>query len=186
MKAASLLTGFGFIYSAKQFKKLYSGNEDMAKKAICVLNSEPGQSAKGIVQFSQNALTEPIHIRGDFSGLTPDSKHGFHIHEFGNLSEGCKTAGAHYNPYGKEHGGPEDRERHVGDLGNVVADQNGNSVYELKDRQVTLYGEHSVIGRSLVLHKDVDDLGRGNYSDSKTTGHSGARIACGVIGLAGI
>ena len=50
---------------------------------------------------------------------------------------------------------------------------------------IKLSGETSVIGRSYVLHADEDDLGRGGFSDSKTTGHAGARIACGVIGLSG-
>ena len=50
---------------------------------------------------------------------------------------------------------------------------------------IKLKGEISVIRRSFVLHADEDDLGRGGFSDSKTTGHAGARIACGVIGLSG-
>jgi len=33
------------------------------------------------------------------------------------------------------------------------------------------------------VHADEDDLGRGGFPDSKTTGHAGARIACGVIGI---
>ena len=41
------------------------------------------------------------------------------MHEFGNLIEGCKTAGAHYNPEGMEHGGPDDEIRHHGDMGNI-------------------------------------------------------------------
>lgn len=44
-------------------------------------------------------------------------------------------------------------------------------------------GEYSVIGRSCVCHADEDDLGRGGHSDSLTTGHAGARLACGVIAL---
>ncbi len=48
---------------------------------------------------------------------------------------------------------------------------------------VKLTGPYSVIGRSFVVHKDTDDLGLGGYPDSKTTGHAGARLACGVIGL---
>jgi len=47
-----------------------------------------------------------------------------------------------------------------------------------------LTGENSVYGRALVVHAGEDDLGRGNYPDSKTTGHSGARVSCGVIGVA--
>jgi Cu-Zn family superoxide dismutase len=37
-------------------------------------------------------------------------------------------------------------------------------------------------GRSLIIHADEDDLGLGSHEDSKTTGHSGARIACAIIG----
>jgi hypothetical protein len=32
-----------------------------------------------------------------------------------------------------------------------------------------------------MVHADTDDLGQGGQSDSKTTGHAGARIACGEI-----
>lgn len=70
----------------------------------------------------------------------------------------------------------------VGDLGNLLADANGNARYEWSDRLVQLSGEHSVIGRAMVVHADEDDLGVGGFPDSKTTGHAGSRIACGVIG----
>jgi Cu-Zn family superoxide dismutase len=42
-----------------------------------------------------------------------------------------------------------------------------------------------VIGRSIVVHEGIDDLGSTDHADSKTTGNSGARLACGVIGLSG-
>ena len=54
----------------------------------------------------------------------------------------------------------------------------------LDDAQVQLFGVNSVIGRSCVLHKNEDDLGTTEHPDSKTTGNSGPRIACGVIGVA--
>ena len=92
------------------------------------------------------------------------------------------TAGPHYNPYKLTHGGPEDKERHVGDLGNVIAGDDGNAEYHHNDHLITLFGTYSVLGRSCVLHAGEDDLGRGGHELSKTTGNSGGRVACGVIG----
>ena len=125
--------------------------------AICVLNNTD-KGIKGVIKFEQPA-TGPTVISINFSGLKP-GKHGFHIHEFGNLSNACVTAGAHFNPFKKTHGGPGMDERHVGDLGNVEADQNGNYVGEIKDNLVRLTGETSVIGRSVIVHEDEDDLGK--------------------------
>ena len=101
------------------------------------------------------------------------------------MIEGCKTAGPHFNPFNKTHGGPLSDERHVGDLGNLEADENGNAHFELIDTMVMLHGEHSVIGRSVVTHANVDDLGMGDNEESKKTGNAGIRLACGVIGLSG-
>jgi Cu-Zn family superoxide dismutase len=156
---------------------------DRAKKAICIMNPDGDSTAKGIVEMGQIQPNRPVHIKAVFTGLAVNSKHGFHIHQWGNLTKGCSTAGPHFNPENKSHGGPDSEERHVGDLGNVVSDSQGNGKYELVDSKITLFGVNSVVGRSCVLHKDEDDLGLGNFSDSKTTGHSGSRIACGVIGL---
>ena len=73
--------------------------------------------------------------------------------------------------------------RHVGDLGNVTAGSDGVANFELEDDLVMIYGENSVVGRSFVVHADVDDLGDGGHELSPTTGNAGARLACGVIGL---
>ena len=98
------------------------------------------------------------------------------------MTKGCTTAGPHYNPFKKEHGGPDDEERHVGDLGNVEAGADGIAKYYREDHLITLYGAYSVLGRACVVHADEDDLGRGGHKLSKTTGNAGARVACGVIG----
>jgi Cu-Zn family superoxide dismutase len=37
-------------------------------------------------------------------------------------------------------------------------------------------------GRSVIIHADPDDYGRGGHPDSLTTGNAGARLACAVIG----
>lgn len=34
-----------------------------------------------------------------------------------------------------------------------------------------------------MVHEGKDDLGLGGHDDSKTTGHAGSRLGCGVIGL---
>ena len=74
--------------------------------------------------------------------------------------------------------------RHVGDLGNVLASDDGTAKYSRLDHQVNLFGAFSVVGRSCVLHRNEDDLGQGGNEESLKTGNAGARIACGVIGLA--
>ena len=104
--------------------------------------------------------------------------------EFGDLSNGCVTAGPHYNPHGKTHGAPDAAERHVGDLGNVEVGADGIAHVNMEDAQVQLIGALSVIGRSLIMHQDADDLGLGGHELSKTTGNAGARVCCGVIGRA--
>jgi Cu-Zn family superoxide dismutase len=70
-------------------------------------------------------------------------------------------------------------------LGNIDAGGDGLAKVEIIDSQISLSGPGSIIGRSLVVHADVDDLGRGGVEASKTTGNAGGRISCGVIGITG-
>jgi len=99
---------------------------------------------------------------------------------------GCVSAGGHFNPNGKNHGGPKDEDRHAGDLGNITADENGVAKFEITDSQIPVNGANSIVGRSVVVHADNDDLGKGGFDDSKTTGHAGGRVACGIIGIKNI
>jgi len=51
-------------------------------------------------------------------------------------------------------------------------------------KQITLFGETSVIGRACVLHEGEDDLGNGeNERESRRHGNAGKVIACGLIGI---
>ncbi len=72
----------------------------------------------------------------------------------------------------------------MGDLGNLFADRHGVAEMCIVDRMVSLFGPHSVLGRSIVVHKNIDDLGKGGNEESLKTGNAGQRLACGVIGLA--
>jgi len=154
----------------------------MPVEAVCVLN---GEKVNGVVKLSQNTPQCPVDITGEIKGLT-EGLHGFHIHEFGDNTNGCTTAGAHFNPNNSEHGAPGDCEdhRHAGDLGNVKADCSGVAKVELEDKGITLCGDKSIIGRSVVVHADADDLGKGTCPESKITGNAGARVACGIVGYA--
>jgi len=147
-------------------------------KAVAVLKGDP--NVTGTIHFEQKGSS--VAVTGSISGLTP-GQHGFHVHEFGDNTNGCTSAGPHYNPHGKEHGAPTDASRHVGDLGNVTAGPDGVAKVNIDDKQLALTGNLSIIGRSLVIHADIDDLGKGGHELSKTTGNAGGRLACGVIGI---
>ena len=106
-------------------------------KATCVVgpNGKPCEAGaaemdvSGTINFEQTD-SGPTKVSYEVTGLAP-GKHGFHIHEFADFSNGCMSAGPHYNPFGKTHGGPDDEERHVGDLGNVEAGESGVAKGEL-------------------------------------------------------
>jgi len=153
-------------------------------KAVCVLRGDAGVG--GVITFEQSPSGGNTTIKGKITGLKA-GLHGFHVHVFGDLSDGCKSAGPHFNPLGVDHAGPKDEKRHFGDLGNIRVEKDGEeTVVDISDHLVSLIGEHSVIGRALVVHEKEDDLGRGGDEESKKTGNAGGRLACGVIGIAAI
>jgi Cu-Zn family superoxide dismutase len=140
-------------------------------------------NVKGVVHFTQEKESDYTTVSWEIAGNDANALRGFHIHEFGDNTNGCTSAGPHYNPFKKSHGAPEDDVRHVGDLGNITTDASGVSKGEKRDLQIKLIGENSIIGRTVVVHAGVDDLGKGGHADSLTTGNAGGRNACGVIGL---
>jgi Cu-Zn family superoxide dismutase len=144
------------------------------KKAICVIHGLGDSKVSGVVTFTQHG--HDVEISGKIKGLTP-GKHGFHVHEFGNCnSKDGLSAGGHFNPGMKDHGGPEAHDRHVGDLGNIEANDDGVATIKTTDKMIALNGAHSIIGRSIIVHAKEDNL-----KDIKS---AGARIAGGVIGIA--
>jgi Cu-Zn family superoxide dismutase len=138
---------------------------------------------KGTVKFTEMNDIGKIKIELNLSGLKPNSLHGFHVHEAGDLSDKCTSMCAHFNPYGLTHGCPGMKNRHVGDLGNIHTNNKGDAKYTLMDDVIKLRGyKANIIGRGLVIHEDPDDCGQGGQPDSLTTGHAGKRIGCAVIG----
>lgn len=138
----------------------------MAFKGVCVL--EGSSNVSGTVYFEKAVSGKrqlflcccayhiffqdggKTRVTGKITGLKP-GKHGFHIHQFGDYSGGCVSAGSHFNPHKKQHGGPTDDNRHAGDLGNVIANDAGEVTLDIVDGQIPLEGENSIIGRSVVV-----------------------------------
>ncbi|KAK9239197.1 superoxide dismutase [Lipomyces kononenkoae] len=150
-------------------------------KAVAVLRGD--SSVSGTVTFEQTAEGTPTTISWDIKGNDPNALRGFHVHEFGDNTNGCTSAGGHFNPFGKTHGAPTDDVRHIGDLGNVTTDNLGNAKGSTSDSLITLIGPQSILGRTIVIHGGTDDLGKGGHPDSLKTGNAGPRPACGVIGI---
>jgi len=151
--------------------------------AVAMLGGVIGCSTRdgvvGVVRFSQTPGTEGCVVDGTIDGLAPGSDHALAIHESGDLSGGCATTGAHFNPGGRgRHGSPDDEERHVGDLGNVRADASGRASFKFVDRLVAV---NDIIGRSVVVAEGPDDLGRGDTPLSKINGNCGQLLSCGII-----
>jgi Cu-Zn family superoxide dismutase len=145
------------------------------ENAIAVLQPTNGSTVSGTISFTK--VKGGVKVVAEINGLKP-GQHGFHIHEFGDISSmDGKSAGGHFNPHNKKHGAPIDTERHVGDLGNVIADENGHAHFEWVDPLIKFSGIDSIIGRTVVVHQGKDDL------HSQPTGNAGARAAVGVIGI---
>ena len=130
---------------------------------------------KGTVTFTKTP--GGIHVHGEISGLTP-GEHGFHVHEFGVWNEDGMATGGHFNPTGAPHAGHDSPRRHVGDMGNIKADDSGVATVDLDDTEMTFDGPTSILGRGLVVHEKADDL------KSQPSGNAGGRLAVAIIGVA--
>ncbi|CAK9781748.1 Cu-Zn superoxide dismutase [Cutaneotrichosporon oleaginosum] len=149
------------------------------KAKVLIGNGQAGVSGELI--FFQRAWSDVVTLTGQISGATP-GLHGMHVHQFGDLSQGCNSTGVHWNPLNRNHGAPEDRNRHMGDMGNFEAGADGVINVNHVDRRMSLCGRYSIMGRAINIHVGTDDLGRGGHELSLQTGNAGGRLACGVIG----
>lgn len=149
--------------------------EETPLKAIAVVYPAKDKTVKGVITFTETE--KGVRVVAHLEGLAP-GRHGFHVHEFGDCSAPDFTsAGGHFNPTQMAHGAPMDKMRHSGDLGNVIADENGVATLEWVDPVMRLSGPNSIIGRAVIVHTNPDDL------RTQPTGNAGAREGCGVIGV---
>ena len=145
--------------------------------AVAELAATQGNAVKGNVTFS--LVDGKVHVKGQVSGLKPNSEHGFHIHEKGDCSapDGA-SAGGHFNPSKEDHGNVATSPHHGGDIPNLKADAQGNAVVDADVSTNVNIGkgdDFDIIGRGLIVHADADDY------KTQPTGNAGARLACAVI-----
>lgn len=135
-------------------------NRQSYSNAVAVLQPTKGNEAKGKVIFKK--VAGGIKVIATVNNLLPNSQHGFHIHQYGDISgvDG-KTAGGHFN-----HTSVKD----VGDMGNLLANDKGTAVFEKVFDHLSLNPTHKnyIAGRGVIVHLNKD---------------TGPRIAMGVIGL---
>ncbi|WP_164103414.1 superoxide dismutase family protein [Candidatus Laterigemmans baculatus] len=144
---------------------------EMPKLGIAILVPTEGNKTRGMLRLSQ--MGKDLKITGKIRNLTP-GEHGFHIHEFGDLrSKDGTAAGGHFNPTGHEHGAPGEKS-HVGDLGNITANEQGVATVNIVSKDTPL---GLILGRAFVVHAGKDDL------KSQPSGDAGPRVATGVIGV---
>lgn len=144
--------------------------------AVAVLQPTDGHAVRGTVLFYQRG--DSVQVVADVAGLEPGTRHGFHVHAFGDLTAPDGShAGGHYDPDHHDHGLPPQTPRHAGDLGNLEADQRGHAHRELTVGNISVAGRRNpVLGRAVIVHARPDD-------GSQPAGDAGRRLAQGVIGV---
>jgi len=144
---------------------------------VAVIHPTEGNELEGVVTFSRT--DEGIRVVADVEGLGGMGRHGFHIHQYGDCTAPDGTsAGGHFSPREMPHGAPTADERHVGDLGNLTSNEEGEADLDFVDPVLSFDGENSILGRGVIIHAGEDDF------ESQPTGDAGSRLGCGVIGVA--
>lgn len=178
-----------FLFSAWAFSLGACNSKKEVKKTSTTKNTlqhikvdmtpKSESSVSGTVRFI--ATDKGVRVVAKIKGLTPHSKHGFHIHEKPDCSaEDASSAGDHFNPLEKPHGAPDgESHAHAGDLGNLQADASGETHLDQIFEGISLKPADPtyVVNRSVVIHAQEDDL------ESQPAGDAGDRIACGAITL---
>ena len=162
-----MLCVVGFVVTATVFwAEADSGDESASADLI----NGKGERI-GTATLSQ--VRDEVRIRVVISKLPP-GLHAMHIH-----TGDFKSAGAHFNPYGKKHGAQNKDGPHAGDLPNFEVREDGTAQVEVSSLLVTLrQGRNSLLASGktcLVIHENPDD------GVTDPTGNAGARLACGTI-----
>lgn len=167
-----MLIVFGLLISCS-----HSIRDNYEKRVELPVEAKSQSKVDGSIELLQNK-NKLVVINAKVKGLRPNSEHGFHIHEKGDCSaDDASSAGGHYAPNNNPHGDPSKDPHHFGDLGNIRANEKGVAevTVTLKNATLTKGDRYSLLGRSIVIHANEDDL------SSQPSGDAGKRIGCVVI-----
>eukprot|EP00057_Strongylocentrotus_purpuratus_P019570 XP_011674044.1 PREDICTED: LOW QUALITY PROTEIN: copper chaperone for superoxide dismutase [Strongylocentrotus purpuratus] len=144
-------------------------NETGAHLGAAVAMLETGDPVRGVVRLLQVAQ-ETCIIDGTIDGLSP-GEHSLRVHQYGDISDGCASCGNIFDARGFLHGEKAGEQKAAGDLGVIVAGDNGRSTFRMENGQVKVW---DVIGRSMVV-------GAGSDVTAEIGAKFGLGIACGII-----
>ena len=152
------------------------------RRAVAVIDNGKIQGTIRFTETKNSKREKGVRISYDIEGLK-DGLHGFHIHQYGDLTDGCSSACSHFNPHNTHHGGLNSKISHLGDLGNVRSKGRISKGTKFKKGLSLGCEKTSAVGRMIIVHSGEDDLGKGGDAESLKTGNAGARIGCAVIGI---
>ena len=154
-----------------------SSKGERSEITVILINQDSETIGKAALTETEKGVAISIEAEG-----LPPGAHGFHIHEYGICQPEKKfeTAGAHFNPFNKEHGTLNPKGPHAGDLPNLIVQNDGTVADKIAADLVTLKkGEKNSLiengGTALIIHADPDDY------KTDPAGNAGERIACGII-----
>ncbi|GEJ45006.1 MULTISPECIES: superoxide dismutase family protein [unclassified Chryseobacterium] len=161
VQTLALLAGCAFLAASCGTTKTYS------------VNAKSGTQTGGTAKFTQNG--NEVTMKLDITNLTPGI-HAVHIHEKGDCSAADGTStGGHWNPSKNDHGKWGAEHFHMGDIGNLVADQSGTATLTFKTDKWCLGctdESKNIIGKGLIVHAAADDF------HTQPTGNAGGRVGC--------
>jgi Cu/Zn superoxide dismutase len=163
-----------------------SAQDSSTIRAVSVLKaSDHHASIQGVIHFSQMIGINQMKITGEIHGLPTDRKIAIHIHEYGDLSNGPISTGSRFQPGKTTTNSSKDATGYDTDFVYLQVNPEGHAKLDFIDRNSTLFGPFSVIGRSIVITDEKeDDLGRIETEDNKgATVIPTNRLAAGVIGI---
>src|SRR5262245_44989379 len=144
-----------------------------AGRGSSLIEARSGSSLAGMAEFMMHGgqMMITVNVKGG-----PPGQHAVHIHEKGDCSApDASSAGGHFNPSGHQHGAPDGKEHHAGDLGNMEIKPDGTGSLTIHSSELSLEGANSILGKALIVHEKSDDF------VTQPTGNAGGRIGCGVI-----